>query len=337
VTPGVTVASEALKTLSEPPHHTEVAFAAPLPGLPGFKAKLVQDAHTVWEQALYDCLWISATGDPNGPKTVCAGYRTLAAQTRLGDKTIKRNLRSLEEKLAIEPIAGENSHTNTGRTYRIYSYKQILDRRRAVGLEWVIRNRQAVILTSAPGATVTTGVNETTEASKPPAVSVSRAPVVRVPMPPGVSVTTHIENSLENKRTTSAARAIVELLYDEIGMADDEAANRIITECRKRAPDATDSEITSQVQTQARRLVKNQRVSNPVGLLIAQVPKYFEGDAFRRIREEQSRELPREVDGNGPDHDDKNYWKELASNPDATEEMRRIAQMQVVQQKVAKS
>src|SRR5690349_21413635 len=100
---------------------------------------------------------------------ISAGYRTLANKTRMGDKTIKRNLRSLEEKLAIEAIAAEETYTNTGRTYRVYSYRAILERRKKARLEWVIRNRQAVILTTLPAAfatstpvvTVTPGAKET--------------------------------------------------------------------------------------------------------------------------------------------------------------------------------
>lgn len=118
--------------------------------------------------------WNLASSDPNGPKTVSAGYRTLATQTRLGDKTIKRNLRSLEAKLAIEAIVDENSHTNTGRTYRIYSFRQILERRRAAGLEWVVRNRQAVTLMRNPMDTVTTGVTITPGATQTTDVSQSQ-------------------------------------------------------------------------------------------------------------------------------------------------------------------
>jgi len=273
----------------------------------GFRARVVQDAHTIWEQTLYDALWAMGAGESNGPKVVCAGYRTLAAKTRFGDKTIKRNLRSLEEKLAIEPIAPEETHTSTGRTYRIYSFRQILDRRRTAGLEWVIRNRQGVSLTSIP-------INFSTRASgttQPPVVKVNagvivppggtQSPVSMLSPPPRATVsddpvvrqTTHLVKSLEknkDKPSSSESPLIIEALRDSIGVIDDDAARRISTKCRENVMDATDDEISYFIRIQAKRIIRMRGVDNPIGLLITQVPKCFQGESFRQFREAEEKQ-----------------------------------------------
>src|SRR6476469_8748401 len=105
----------------------------------GFQPKTAQDAHTIWEQNIYEALWRSGSDQPDGSRVVCAGYSILARMTRLAVKTVKRNLESLRKKLAVEPIAAEIAHTSTGRTYRVYSFRQILQRRRTSGLNRVLR------------------------------------------------------------------------------------------------------------------------------------------------------------------------------------------------------
>jgi hypothetical protein len=75
---------------------------------------------------------------------VSGGYNRLASKTGLSDKAVMRNLRSLEEKLAITRISLEEKETCTPRVYRVFSYKEILQRRRAAGLEWVIRSGHGV-------------------------------------------------------------------------------------------------------------------------------------------------------------------------------------------------
>jgi hypothetical protein len=112
-----------------------------------FRARTVQDAHTIWEQMLYEAMWrLGARGDD--VRMVRAGYRTLAKAAHQSDKAVSRNLETLEAKLAIETTAPEDTHHRVGRTYRVYSFRAILERRRATGLEWVRRYRNAVSLST---------------------------------------------------------------------------------------------------------------------------------------------------------------------------------------------
>jgi hypothetical protein len=137
------------------------------------KARSVQHAHTVWEQQLYDALW--REGKPAAPewKELSIGYRHIAALTGLALRTVQRNMKSLEEKLAIEPVGRYDPDTKTPKTYRIYSLKAILERRREAGLEWVLVNRQGVDLVRRPSlptaATVPTVATVTTVGTETPA------------------------------------------------------------------------------------------------------------------------------------------------------------------------
>jgi hypothetical protein len=131
-----------------------------------------------------------------------------------------------------------------------------------------------------------------------------------------------------NKESSSAA-AVIQALREEVGQADDEAAQRIVAECRKRAPDATDEEITFQVRSQAKRLARNHRVNNPVGMLIAQVPKHFEGESFRQLREHsrriqhQGREVLLQQDYLGQQR--KQQYQAILNDPAASEQEKRLA------------
>jgi hypothetical protein len=53
---------------------------------------------------------------------------------------VRKNIRSLVEKLSIEIIADEISDVQQGKTYSIFSYRRILENRRQAGLEWIIKS-----------------------------------------------------------------------------------------------------------------------------------------------------------------------------------------------------
>jgi hypothetical protein len=113
------------------------------------KANMIEDGHSLAEQAVYDALWkAAAPASPveQGDRTVRIGYRRLAQMTRLSWVSVKANLKSLEHKLAIEVIGSENSATRQGKTYRVYSPGSIMERRRKAGLEWVRRTRGVELL-----------------------------------------------------------------------------------------------------------------------------------------------------------------------------------------------
>jgi hypothetical protein len=114
---------------------------------------MMEDGHSLAEQAVYDSLWEAALpvdGEMNEDRTIRIGYHRLAQLTRLSWVSVKNNLRSLERKLAIEVTGSENSATREGKCYRIYARQTILERRREAGLEWVRRSRGVELLKKAP-------------------------------------------------------------------------------------------------------------------------------------------------------------------------------------------
>ena len=119
------------------------------------RAAVVEDGHSLAEQAIYQALWenaspMNADGPASGDRTVRIGYHRLAQMTRLSWVSVKNNLRSLERKLAIEVTGSENSATREGKCYRVYSRTSILERRKRAGLEWVRRSRGVELLRKLP-------------------------------------------------------------------------------------------------------------------------------------------------------------------------------------------
>jgi len=111
--------------------------------------KSAQDGHTKAEQLLYTAMWAAARPEgsaPGAPRVLTGGYDQLSALSGLYWSAVKRNLRSLEAKLAIETIASENSNERVGRTYRIYDPATVLARRQHAGLTLVRRWRGSVEL-----------------------------------------------------------------------------------------------------------------------------------------------------------------------------------------------
>lgn len=122
-----------------------------------FKAALVQDGHSLAEQAVYEALWEAASpvnGPSDGDRIIRIGYDRLAKLTRLSWVTVKANLRSLEKKLAIEVTSSENSAAHQGKCYLVYSPPSILKRRKRAGLEWVRKTRGVELLARPPEAVV---------------------------------------------------------------------------------------------------------------------------------------------------------------------------------------
>src|ERR1019366_4165174 len=97
------------------------------------RAVIAQDGHSSGEEMLYQSLWNSryTTQETRETKLVTIGWKAMAKMARLTPRNTKKNCQSLITKLAIEQLSDENSRESIGRTYRLFSYKAILERRRA--------------------------------------------------------------------------------------------------------------------------------------------------------------------------------------------------------------
>lgn len=249
------------------------------------RTRTVQDGHSMAEQQIYDTLWREARTGADEYREITIGYRALADKTRLHRNTVDRNLASLEEKLAIEITKAEDRAGNIGRTYRVYGFRSVLERREAAGLVWFIKNRSGVrLLQDDDLASHTSQVRApvTPKVRGPVTSELSGAVTTEVIAPVTTEVTT-IRKEEDSLLGTSTS-AVAAVLSEEFGYADDEAIRRIITESRKRIGDATTEEIANFTRITARRIRSMRNLQNPIGLLIVQVPKCFEGESFHNYR-----------------------------------------------------
>lgn len=294
--------------------NTSAAFEPPLPRFtqstefPGVgrrrlhRCTLVQDAHTPGEQVVLNSLYRMAKSprwgrsQVDGSFLVRAGLRDIAEQTCMHETNVRFNLRSLIEKLAIELVEGEDRRRQTARVYRVFSYKQILDKRRASGLEWVIKNRgvrfvpkdkaEEILASEAlpsddwsetdelPSASLTELGSESLEARGSASL-------------PVVLGSSSLENSFQ-EASSSLPHNLIKGLQDLIPVFDNEAVTSLWQECRIRARNCTAEEVLFFAKEKS-LICRNGKIQNPVGFLLAAVPKCFEGGAFATFREEQRR------------------------------------------------
>jgi len=257
------------------------------------RAVLVQDGHSHTEQLLYDILWRSAKSAGQGDvyRFVQIPQSELAAAVRMTTKNLRIALDRLVEKLAIEELQSFDRGTRIARTWKVYSYKSILERRKAAGMEWVIRDRGVRFIDPGsipvkptrvvmPEALITTGVKstESTPVGSPQTTAVKTTP-------PLIG-----QVSSPKDRTMSTAPApplVAAAIIDVFGFVDDDALKILVRKCRNNAPDATDQEIAELGAMTARRLARMRNVDNHIGLLITQTAKCFLGEPFAIYRREK--------------------------------------------------
>jgi hypothetical protein len=257
------------------------------------RAVLVQDGHSHTEQLLYDILWRSANSAAHGDayRLVQIPQSELAAAVRMTTKNLRIALDRLVEKLAIEELQTFDRGTRIARTWKVYSYRSILERRKAAGMEWVIRDRGVRFIDPEsipvkptrvvmPEPLITTGVKSTEST------------------PVGPAQTTHVKTtpsllgqppSSETRQmsSTPAPPLVATAIIDAFGFIDDDALQTLIRKCKDNAPDATDQEIAELAAMTARRLARMRNVDNHVGLLITQTAKCFLGEPFAIYRREK--------------------------------------------------
>lgn len=250
-----------------------------------YRTRAAQDGHSMAEQQIYDTLWREARIITDEYREITIGYRALADKARLHRNTIDRNLASLQTKLAIEIIKAEDRAENIGRTYRVYGFRSILSRRESAGMIWFMKDRSGVRLLrdrdlepNTPKMTgrLTSLVRRPITFTKPSAVtSKGVAPVI-------TEVTT--DKKEEGSFLDTSTSVVADAVSEELGYVDNDAVRRIVAGCRKHVADATAEEIANFSRITARRFRSIRNLQNPIGLLIVQVPKCFEGEAFQTYR-----------------------------------------------------
>lgn len=289
----------------------------------------VQDGHSLAEQAIYDVMYRAGKPYQGDSRILTIGLRTLAEMSRMAYSNCKANVRSLVEKLAIEE--GEGFSYTLGRTYVIYSFREILRRRKAAGLTHVIRSRGVAFVDPASGSPLTHHILSQSSALASDA-SFSSAPSAATsapePVKPGAPVDSessapasgaHIENRHwmrnQDQPSSSALETIIAALRAYIPDTDDDAAISLWHRCRQNAPDAAAAEIAHFIHLKAGK----PGIRMPLGFLLTAVPKCFLGDSYRQFREERERRQATQTSR------DRMFAEEILRSPDADEEQREWA------------
>jgi len=106
--------------------------------------RTVQDAHTASEQLAYQAIWSYAQkrgSEEKGSFLVDLGLSQICFLLATDHKHAKSLIEALHAKLAIETVRQPNYQLSMPTRYRVFNYSQILERRRAAGLIWVLRTR----------------------------------------------------------------------------------------------------------------------------------------------------------------------------------------------------
>ena len=147
--------------ISAPTNSVPIPEVVSIPAvLPGHRLRIrrctaTHDGHSLGEEVLYQALWKSATIESSGTRTIVIGWRGMSQLCRMTPKNCKINTQRLIRKLALEVLSPYNTPESIGTTYRIYSDADVLERRRAAGLEWVVRSRGVEFVDPATGNSVT--------------------------------------------------------------------------------------------------------------------------------------------------------------------------------------
>ena len=279
----------------------------------------VQHGHSAGEQTLYSALWSNAKPETGETRLITIGYRGMADLTGAHKTNCKLNSQSLIDKLAIEVVGEYNSDASIGRTYRVFSFKEILRRRESAGLVWVVRTN-GVRFVSAPVSNPPTASESPPEPQSPAQDSDLRteaesnshtAPVRKTHTQLGIG-----RNAMQESSTSD--RLELRKLLSAIGPVDDNALTKLIERCRSEAPDCTVEEI-AHFSLQKARLAKQNRI----GLVLFAVPPLFASGAHLKLREESERGREA-VEREREEH--RRMLQEIVIDPGATDTDRKLAE-----------
>jgi hypothetical protein len=296
-----------------------------------FRATRVEHGHSSGEHIIYEVLWRNSAGDQISRK-IQIGYDKLAALANVNWKTAKACLRSLEAKLAIETIGQADPNQQMGRTYRVYSFTLILERRRASGLDWVEKGRGVKFLTTpalsnsgtVPVSGTVIGSGTVVETGTETVVETGTGTVPET----GTSILIGIKKEVFKETSSSENYSSLTETLSKLGVpVDDDAAQKIIKRCRNADSAATLEEITHFTELKVQQLAKRKNIENWPGMLISAVPAYFDGEAteVRRYRADKLLQGREAAEAQARESEYRRQQQAILDNPDAVEEDRQYA------------
>jgi hypothetical protein len=291
-----------------------------------FRATRVEHGHSSGEHIIYEVLWRNSAGDQLA-RQIQIGYDRLATLANVNWKTAKACLRSLEAKLAIETIGQADPNQQLGRTYRIYSFTLILERRRSAGMDWVEKGRGVrFIMSSITSPDGTVPVSPTVpESGTVPETGMETVPETGSGTVPetGTSIYIGIVKEVIKETSSSDNHSLLAQKLSTLGVpVDDDAAQKIVKRCRNADSTATLEEISYFTELKIRQLAKRKNIENWPGMLISAVPAYFDGEAtevqkYRAAKLQQGREVT-EMQAWALEH--RRQQEQTLTDPEASEE-----------------
>ncbi len=248
------------------------------------RAVLVQDGHSTGEQALYQALWNAGSPETPDSRLICIGYGGMQSLCRLDKSNCKKNILALMQKLAVEVVSGFDIRRNAGNTYRVFAYGAILKRRKAAGMEWVVRTRGVQFVEQPPIGDLPIGDYDSPIGKSP------LAPVGETPTGPMGKTPIALRKGIKLQERESSSSLVVETLRRYSPVTDDDGVHRLLASCRAVAPDCTEEEIAYFIQVKAEQARSGQlTIRNLMGFLQTAVPQCLAGAAFQHFRSEQAR------------------------------------------------
>jgi hypothetical protein len=246
---------------------------------------------------LLTAMWKKASAETQETRLLKAGLAELSRWTGSHKTRCRQYLRSLVLKLAIEEAMTFNAAAGKegARVYRIFSFTAILERRRMARLTHVIRTGAVSFVDPQTGRKLVSTSRLLPDSNLLPVSSLYPDSFLpsesgrNLPPIPGSNLPPLINKEAKESLKTSSS-LVLQALQETLGHTDDDAVTRIITGCHRVCPNASEEEIVYFIRQHGPRLAKMQQISNPMGALITQIPKCFEGASFQRYRElEQQR------------------------------------------------
>lgn len=294
------------------------------------RCSTVQDGHSANEQLLYEMLWRSAKPANADERLLSISREDMASQTRVTVRNVKGVLDRLIEKLAIEKAIESNSFVRAAATYRVYSYRAILDRRRKAGLEWVTRANGVKFIAAKTAQELLNRPKFTEVDSRQPSGAIdSIAGDAKAIETRSIDSLTSDVRSMDDRSVSPKQLPIIPvpgnlgLGLRKINPAFDSAAvARLWRECRARVPDCTVEEVLHFSNLKASKLWVDKNIRNTIGILLTSVPEFFDSNILHEFREEKRRQMLEEA---RLAQENENYWRAVLEDVSSTDADRSMA------------
>jgi hypothetical protein len=260
------------------------------------RARTVQDGHSAGEQCLFAALWHEARKTENLEyRLITMGWNRMGRLANLKPQNVRLACGRLIAKLAVEMVVGEDSAKHTGRTYRVYSYPNVVERRIAAGMEWYVKTRGVKFVRPGAGFPAECARWDAHHATLSEKGTAPEKGTDAVPFSVGSTVPFSGRASLKQLKSIEdcdpPSSSIVAALARETGF-DDDVCRKIVRLTLAVAPDFTERHILRIVEYKLRQLKGG--IRNVPGFLAAAIPNAAAGELGKAVRIEVAREVERQ-------------------------------------------